>query len=120
MYSVLERDMPMKLAYHMSIMRYEFRMLGSLLFALPLLGAISFGGLGLWLDVRYVDHSFISLLLTASLEALIPLIVGVLIATIAAHDPAIELQLTVPMPYRFTVFRRFILLLAWTALVEIG
>ncbi len=109
----------MNIARQMSVLRYEFRILSPLLFAFPLLIAMSFAGLGLWLNVRNVDHSFISSLLTASLEACIPLMVGVIIATIAAHDSAIELQLTVLMPYRFTVFRRFILLLAWTALVEI-
>jgi hypothetical protein len=109
----------MYIARQMAVLRYEFRMLGPLLFALPLLVTMSFAGLGLWLNVRNVNHSSIGSLLTANLEACIPLMVGVIIATIAAHDPAIELQLTVLMPYRFTVFRRFILLLAWTALVEI-
>ena len=107
----------MKLTRQMSILLYEIRMLGPLVCALPLLAAMSFAGLGLWLDVRNINHGFVSALFIASLEACVPLLVGVLMATIAAHDSAIELQLTVPMPYRFTVFRRFVLLLAWTALV---
>jgi len=119
MHCVFERGMPLNIARQVSVLRYEFRILGPLAFALPLLIAMSFAALGLWLNARNVAHSFIGSLLTASLEACIPLLAGALTATIAVHDSAIELQLTVLMPYRFTVFRRFILLLAWTALVEI-
>jgi hypothetical protein len=65
-----------------------------------------------------VDHGFIAGLLTAALEAFAPLAAGVLVATIAARDDALELQLTVATPYRRTAGRRIGLLLLWTALIE--
>lgn len=50
----------MKLARQVSILHYEFRMLGPFMFALPLLAAMGLSGLSLLLNVRNVDHGFIS------------------------------------------------------------
>jgi len=109
----------MKLAARLAALRAELRVLGLWLFVIPLAvmgGLVAFGE---WLDLRgTVDQGFIADLLIATLEACVPLAAGVLVATIAARDDALELQLTVATPYRRTAWRRIGLLLAWTALIE--
>jgi hypothetical protein len=54
---------------------------------------------------------------TASLEMFLPLSVGMVISTITTQDIALELQLTLPEPYSFTVFYRITIVVLWTALV---
>jgi hypothetical protein len=109
----------MRLTARLSVLRAELRVLGIWIFLVPfaVMGSlVTFGG---WLDLRgTVDHGFIASLLTAALEASVPLAAGVLAATIAGRDDALELQLTVATPYRRTARRRIGLLLLWTALVE--
>jgi hypothetical protein len=102
----------------LAALRHELRVLGPLLFAVPLLAALGFGGLVGALDARNTSHDFLAQLLTAILEACLPLTAGILIATVAARDPALEVQLSLPTPYRRTALRRFALLLGWTILVE--
>ena len=57
--------------------------------------------------------------LTWSMELLFPLATGMVAATVVAADPGIEWQLTMPTPYRVTVFRRLGDLLLWSALVAL-
>jgi hypothetical protein len=97
---------------------YELRVLGLWLFAIPLLVGGGLGGLAVLLDARGVSRDFLAHLFTATLEACLPLALGILLATVAAQDAAIELQLSVATPYRRTALRRFALLLVWTALIE--
>lgn len=103
----------------LTVLRYELKILNPLLLLMPLFAALGLSGLGLWLAIRStVSHDFIGPLLLSCLEACVPLTVGVIAASTAAHDSAIELQLTLPLPYRYTAFRRFLLVVVWTALVE--
>jgi hypothetical protein len=108
----------MNITPRLTALRYEVRVLGPALFAVPVLAALSLSGLVGVLAVRNVSHDFLPQLVTGILEALLPLTAGVVLATVAAHDPAIELQLTLPTLYRFTAGQRFALLLGWTLLVE--
>jgi hypothetical protein len=68
--------------------------------------------------VRHVNPGFLAQMHIAVLEACLPLVAGILLATVAAHDGAIELQLSLPIPYRRTALGRFALLLGWTLLIE--
>lgn len=98
--------------------RLEARVLGPWLFALPLLAAGGLGGLLVVLHLRHTQAGFLALLHVAILEACLPLAAGIACATVAAHDSAIELQLSLPTPYRRTALVRFGLLLGWALLVE--
>src|SRR5262249_24913758 len=53
------------------------------------------------------------------LEACLPLALGVLVTTLVARDPALELQLAAPTPYRCTTVRRIGLLFSWTGLIPL-
>ncbi|SHN75626.1 hypothetical protein [Cryptosporangium aurantiacum] len=55
--------------------------------------------------------------LLGALEMAIPLAAGVTCASLVGRDPAVELQLTTPTPYRFTVLRRMAVTLGWAAAV---
>jgi hypothetical protein len=57
--------------------------------------------------------------LSASLEMILPLAAGVVVATIVSHDPAIELQLTLPRKYHRTAMVRLGLIVAWTACIAL-
>src|SRR5690242_7479712 len=96
----------MKLASRLARLRYELRVLGMWLFAIPLGVAVGLVGLTVVLDARSVNRDFLAQVLTATLEACVPLALGVVVATVAAQDGALELQLTVPLAYRRMVLRR--------------
>jgi hypothetical protein len=53
------------------------------------------------------------------LEMGVPLAVGVAIATLLGRDPVVELQLTVPVPYRLTLLRRAAVALAAGVVVAV-
>ncbi len=108
----------MKLAFRLARLRYELLVLGVWLFAVPLVVAGGLGGLAGILDARNVNRGFLAQLLTATMEACLPLALGVLVATVTARDAALELQLSAPTPYQRTSLGRISLLLAWTALIE--
>src|SRR5258708_6081536 len=108
----------MKLAPRLATLRHELRVLGAWLFAIPVAVAGGLTAIAALLDARGVNRDFTGLLLTATLEACVPLALGVALANAAARDDALELQVTVATPYRRTARRRVGLLLAWTALVE--
>lgn len=51
------------------------------------------------------------------LEMAVPLAAGVGGASLVGRDPATEVQLAVPTPYRSTLLRRLVVTLGWAALV---
>ncbi|HVQ93561.1 MAG TPA: hypothetical protein VMU51_21160 [Mycobacteriales bacterium] len=57
--------------------------------------------------------------LFAALEMGLPLVAGIGAASLVGRDPAAELQLTVPTPYRATLLRRLAVVVGWTALVAL-
>jgi hypothetical protein len=59
-------------------------------------------------------------ILLGALEMAIPLAAGVACASLVGRDPAVEIQLTVPTPYRVTLLRRVAVTLAWTATVAVA
>lgn len=57
--------------------------------------------------------------LFATLEMGLPLVAGIGAASLVGRDPAAELQLTVPTPYRATLLRRLAVVVGWTALTAL-
>jgi hypothetical protein len=57
--------------------------------------------------------------LVAILEIGVPLAAGVGCASLVGSDPATEVQLSVPTPYRVTLARRLAVTLGWAAVVSI-
>lgn len=99
-------------------LRGEMHILGWLLFILPVAMMIAFALLAVLMFVGHVNRDFTAALLIAGLEACGPLVLGLLMATLTVQDPALELQLTLPVRYRATLFLRFSLIALWTMLVE--
>lgn len=100
-------------------LRYEVRILGPVLFWVPLALVVLFVGLTVMLFVGNVVHSFIVALLLAGLEGCLPLAAGIILSTVAVQDASLELLLTMPTAYRRIAFLRFALILLWTLLVEL-
>ncbi|GCE23536.1 hypothetical protein [Dictyobacter kobayashii] len=98
--------------------RGEVRILGWLLFIIPVAIMLAFALLAMMMFVGHVNRDFTAAMLIAGLEACGPLTLGLLMATMAIQDPALELQLTLPVRYRVTMFLRFFLIVVWTMLVE--
>jgi hypothetical protein len=55
--------------------------------------------------------------LLGGLEMAVPLAAGVSCASLVGRDPAVELQLAAPTPYRVTLLRRMAVSLGWAAVV---
>jgi hypothetical protein len=94
---------------------YELRNMGRWVILIPPLIILNFTLFGRILTIMQVGHLRISQVLTASLEMVLPLAVGLLTTTIVSYDPAIELQMTLPKTYRITAFVRLGLIIAWTS-----
>jgi hypothetical protein len=63
------------------------------------------------------DDTTTARILLGVLEMAVPLAAGVGCASLVGRDPATEVQLSVPTPYRVTLLRRLAVTLAWSALV---
>lgn len=98
---------------------YELRIMGKWVIVIPFMIMPGFAFLAVLLTIMQVSHLRISQVLTASLEMVLPLAVGLLITTIISHDAAIELQLTMPKTYRVSVFVRLSLIIGWTGCIEL-
>ncbi len=109
----------MKHTLRLDMLYHEVRILGPLLFLIPLALLAACAGITALLFVGNVVHSFIVLLLIAALEACLPLAAGILLANVAVQDASLELLLTMPVTYRSIAFLRFALILGWTLLVEL-
>jgi hypothetical protein len=94
--------------------RYELRIMGKWVLLIPVLMIFAFVVLAVLLTLMHVAPLRISQVLTASLEMMLPLAAGVVLATIISHDAAIELQLTLPKTYRVTAVGRLVLITVWT------
>ena len=100
----------------MPLARYELRLLGGLGLATPALVLLLFGGMALRMGFLGANDGQVARVLVAALELGLPLAAGVIAATVAADDPAIDLQLALKTRYRRTLVRRLVLLTLWTAL----
>lgn len=98
--------------------RYEARIVGPWVFALPVFVACLFAIAAGMMAAKQAQHIDIQHMVMTGLEGALPLVAGIGMATIAAHEPALELQLSVPLPFRSTTLLRCGLLLALIALIE--
>lgn len=103
----------------LDVWRHELRILGPVLFAIPVGLALFLAVLTVMMFVGNVNHTFIALLLIAGIEACLPLAAGILLATVTMQDASLELLLTMPIAYRAIAFARFLLILGWTLLVNL-
>jgi hypothetical protein len=96
--------------------RYELRLLGWRVLLTPILVALC---LGIFAVILQVVDTEIKRFFTASLEIILPLVVGLLAATVTTDDPAVELQLTMPRTYATTIMRRLLITLLWSMLITL-
>jgi hypothetical protein len=59
-------------------------------------------------------------LLQSLLEMALPLAAGVGAASLVGRDPAVELQLTLPIAYRTTILRRLVVTTGWVAAIALA
>ena len=99
-------------------LRYELRLLGKAVFLTPLLVVC---GLVLLMAVanRGITATTLARAMGASLEMLLPMAAGIVVATVATYDRAIELQLTMPRRYHRTANARFLFILLWSAVIAL-
>lgn len=99
----------------MTLWRYEARRAGwTALLGPPV--AVALGVAAALANPRPGDTTTARILLGA-LEMAVPLATGVACASLVGRDPAVELQLAVPTPYRVTLLRRMTVTLGWAAVV---
>ena len=91
-------------------LRYELQLMGKRVILTPVLLLIGFALFAVFLQVRNVNPARF---LSGGLEIILPIATAVVVATIASHDPAIEIQLTAPRKYSRTVMGRLALIVAW-------
>jgi hypothetical protein len=108
----------MRLWFRCEVLRYEVKVIGPWLFALPVAVACGFAVIVAMMGFREAEHIDITNVVMAGIEGAVPLMAGIGAATIVSYEPAKELQLTVPAPYRMTMLRRLFLFLSWSSLVE--
>ncbi len=97
-------------------LRYELRLLGRPVFWTPPLVMLGLFAL-LAVSSRNVTAATLARTLAAGLEILLPIAAGTVVATVALHDRALELQLSVPRRYHHTANLRFLLILLWSACI---
>jgi hypothetical protein len=99
--------------------RYELRIMGKWVLLIPVLMIAALAALAVLLTIMQVERLRISQVLTAGLEMVLPLAAGLMLATIASQDPALELQLTLPRTYRRTAIGRLVLITLWTGAIAL-
>jgi hypothetical protein len=97
-------------------LRYEIRLLGKAVLLTPVLVVIGFA---LLLAIVNRDATIVARSMSGSLEVLLPVAAGAIVATIVTYDRAIEVQLTMPRRYHRTASLRFLLVLLWSAIVSL-
>ncbi len=95
---------------------YEIRLMGKQFIAVPI--CIMLGGVLLAVILRLSQTRVIGVL-SGCLEMFLPLVAGIFVTTLCSNDSSLELQLTLPTPYRRTVFCRIGLITGWTALIAL-
>ena len=97
-------------------LRYELKLMGKRVLLTPPLVMLCYTLFSVLLHYLRVDPARF---LSSSLEMILPLAAGIVVATIISHDFAIELQLTAPALYRWTAFARLLLIAAWTMCIAL-
>jgi hypothetical protein len=100
----------------LTLWRYEVRRAGWAALLGPPVAIVLVAGLVL--AESSSDDTALARILLGILEMVVPLAAGVGCASLVGRDPATEIQLTVPTPYRFTLLRRLVVTLVWAAVVS--
>lgn len=87
---------------------YEFRLSGRARLSLPLLVAVGVGGFVVWTDAGVASRFLVN--------CAIPLVAGLVAASVVAEERMIEVHVTVPVSYPRTVARR----LCWVLLTSLA
>ncbi len=95
---------------------YDIRVSGRWMVAVPL---FTIAGSFILVMLLKLSQTKTIGLFTACLEMFLPFIAGIFIVRLCGHDAAAELLLSMPVPYRRTVFRRSLLIGSWIALVAL-
>jgi hypothetical protein len=101
----------------LTLWRYEARRAGWTALLGPPIAVVL--GIAAALANPLPDDTTTARVLLGALEMAIPLAAGVACASLVGRDPAMEIQLTAPMPYRVTLLRRMAVTLGWTAAVAV-
>lgn len=97
-------------------LRYELQLMGKRVILTPVLLLIGFALFALFLQARNVNPARF---LSGGLEIILPMATALVVATIASHDPAIEIQLTVPHKYSRTAMRRLAVIVVWAIAIAL-
>ena len=103
----------------LDLLRYELRLVGRWVFLTPVCIMAGLAVVGFLLATMYVLPLRIAQIFTGGLEMLLPMAAGVIVASLVSHDPAVELQLTMPRKYRFTVGTRIGMVVGWIGMVAL-
>ncbi|GCE11345.1 hypothetical protein [Tengunoibacter tsumagoiensis] len=99
----------------MDRLRYELRLMGRRVVLTPLIIILAFSLIGI---AMHINQQNPARLLSSILDMFLPLAAGVIVATIASKDAALELQLTMPRLYSRTTILRLSLIVLWTLLLS--
>ena len=104
----------------LSLWRHEVRRAGWAALLPPLVVAVGLGAVAVDGATRLDQpDSATALVLHSLLEVALPLAAGMVAANLVGRDPAIELQLTLPTPYRSTILRRLVVTVGWVAVIAL-
>lgn len=97
-------------------LRYELQLMGKRVILTPLLVMLSFALFAVLLHYMKVEPARF---LSGGLEMILPIATGAVVGTIVMHDPALELQLTMPRLYDRTSLLRLLLIVGWAVLIAL-
>ena len=97
-------------------LRYEMQLMGKRVILTPVLVMLSFALFAVLLHYLKVEPARF---LSGGLEMILPIATGAVVGTIVMHDPALELQLTMPRLYDRTSTLRLVLIVGWAVLIAL-
>ena len=100
----------------LDLLRYELRLMGRRVILTPVLVMLGFALFAVLLEyLKVAPARFLS----GGLEMIVPIATGAVVGTIIMHDPALELQLTLPRRYTRTSLLRLALIAGWAVVVAL-
>lgn len=97
-------------------LRYELQLMGKRVILTPVLVMLCFALFAVLLHYLKVEPARF---LSSGLEMILPIATGAVVGTIVMHDPALELQLTMPKLYDRTAVLRLVLIVGWAVLIAL-
>ena len=100
-------------------LRYELRITGWWAFLTPLVIMLCLLPLTFVFIRLHAENLRVAQVLTSSLEMLLPVATGLLVANLVGHDAALELHLTFSTRYRLTTALRVALVVLWSVAIAL-